>query len=278
VGRNGKSFVLHGAVQTETEKRTVIALAALAAGVGTGQIDGLDLHVAPAFAPIAAKRVEHMLNKFVNHISTGWDPLRYARLSVSGGVAKSPLKVTGTVIDPRAPAEAAQLIKEVYPSANPVDVSGILLRKPLYRPVRRWRRRADAAPVPVLKTEVAAASDSAAIARPAGSPKLGAGGSGNLHVKIGLANSHSPSAKLSTMRPPELGGRGAKPGAKDSPAVSVKTYTVQAGDTIYGITHKYGRDISNWHELWNANRRSIHKPGSIASGTKLTLPAGWKAP
>ncbi len=242
VGRNGKSLVLHGKVQTEAEKRAILASAAFAAGTQPGLIDGSDLRVAPAYTPISAARVQHMLNKFVNRASTGWDPLRYARLSVSGGSGKNALKVTGTISDRRASAEIVQLIKEVYPSANPADVSGLVLRpiarRPV-RPVRRWRRRAESAPG---------------------------------HEPTKLAADDQPEALMA--QPP------GKPTRRDeghdrSPAA---TYTVRPGDTIYGITHKYGQVRSQWRELWDANRRTVHKPGSIPSGTKLTLPASWKAP
>ena len=54
---------------------------------------------------------------------------------------------TGTVRDRRAAAEVVQLIKDVYPSANAVDVSGLIVRPFIIRrPVRRWRRRAAAGP------------------------------------------------------------------------------------------------------------------------------------
>jgi len=239
VGRNGKTFVLHGAVQTDAEKRATLALAALAAGTQPGLVDGSDLRVAPKYSQISAARVEHMLHKFVNRVSTGRDPLRYARLSVTGGAAKTPLKVAGTVIDSRAAPEIVQLIKDVYPSANPVDVSGLKLRWIYRRPVRRWRRRADA-------------------------------GSG-----FGQENLTGLDVPKSSLKKP---ANVAQPGDRSRGKAPAKMYTVRPGDTIYGITHRYGLEASKWHELWNANRTTIHKPGSIPSGTILTLPAGWKEP
>jgi nucleoid-associated protein YgaU len=240
VGCNGETFVLHGKVQTDAEKRTVLASAAFAAGTQPGKIDGSDLQIAPANAPISAARVEHMLHKFVNRVSTGWDPLRYAQVSVSGGVANKPLKVTGTIRDRRAATEIVQLIKDVYPSANAVDVSGLVVRPYIIRrPVRRWRRRANAGPGIERQTREVVKPPVTSGARPTSHPKT------KVDANIEL---------------------------------QIATYTVKRGDTIYGITHKYGRETSKWHDLWEANRRAIHRPGSIPSGTKLTLPAGWKAP
>ena len=78
VGRNGKSFVLHGTVQTDAEKRLSLAAAALAAGTNPGLVDGSDLRVKQSYTRVGAKRVEHMLHMFVRVRTRNTDPLRNA--------------------------------------------------------------------------------------------------------------------------------------------------------------------------------------------------------
>ena len=58
--------------------------------------------------------------------------------------------------------------------------------------------------------------------------------------------------------------------------LSAKTYTVQPGDTILAITHKFGRNDAQWKQLLQSNRRAIRRPDSITAGAVLKLPAGWK--
>jgi nucleoid-associated protein YgaU len=67
-----------------------------------------------------------MLHLFVKGLGRNRsDPLYDANLAVTGGKDAEPLKVTGTCLSPKAGAEIAQLVREVYPSANKVDVSGL---------------------------------------------------------------------------------------------------------------------------------------------------------
>jgi nucleoid-associated protein YgaU len=141
----GDKIALVGGVQSDAEKAVTVTAAAYAAGVQPAGIDGSRLSVKLAPGPVGAARVEHMLHIYVNALGRGSrDPLHGAVFAVAGGAAKRPLKVVGTCLSPNAPQELVRLVKEVYPSANAVDVSGMAVRGAARRPagaVRRARPR-----------------------------------------------------------------------------------------------------------------------------------------
>jgi LysM repeat protein len=56
-------------------------------------------------------------------------------------------------------------------------------------------------------------------------------------------------------------------------AVSGRTYTVQAGDTLSSISLKVLGSRSRWQEIYNANRDQLPKPESLHIGQVLKLPA-----
>jgi LysM repeat protein len=51
------------------------------------------------------------------------------------------------------------------------------------------------------------------------------------------------------------------------------TYTVQAGDTLYGIAQQYYGDGKYWAGLYQANRSTISNPNQIDVGQVLAIPS-----
>lgn len=61
-------------------------------------------------------------------------------------------------------------------------------------------------------------------------------------------------------------------------AAAARTYTVQAGNTLSGITQRfYGQD-ANWRSLYAANESTISNPNMIYVGEELRLPRHLPAP
>ena len=66
-----------------------------------------------------------------------------------------------------------------------------------------------------------------------------------------------------------------------STAQTAATYTVQRGDTLYGIAARCYGHGDYWHGLYRANKSKIGDPNLIYSGQKLTIPprhevcGGW---
>jgi LysM repeat protein len=55
-------------------------------------------------------------------------------------------------------------------------------------------------------------------------------------------------------------------------APSARSYTVQAGDTLYGIAKRYYGHGRYWHGLYRANQSEISDPNLIYAGQVLTIP------
>jgi LysM repeat protein len=55
-------------------------------------------------------------------------------------------------------------------------------------------------------------------------------------------------------------------------AAEQTTYTVQPGDTLWGISVSYG--FSSWETLYEANKSRIANPQSLVIGTVLVIPGG----
>jgi len=57
-----------------------------------------------------------------------------------------------------------------------------------------------------------------------------------------------------------------------------KFYTIVEGDTLSKITHRHGKESSNWRDLYDVpeNRPVIgNKPGYLEPGAKLIIPDNW---
>ncbi len=237
VDRVGDRLVLTGTVHTDAEKSIIVAAATYAAMAKPGEIDVSNLKMSRTYHPVAAKRVEYMLRLFVNKLGrSSSDPLWNASISVSGGEDSRPLIVTGNCTDPTARMEIVRLVKTVYPSANRVDTSRLVVRPGAVRPTSPQLRWANVELPPAIKHEIAPAPRVVEVVRPTTKGD---------QVYINL---------------------------------STKTYTVQPGDTIFAITHKYGRGRSEWQDLWQSNREALQRPDSIMAGMVLKLPPGWKSP
>ena len=240
VVRTGDRLALKGVVQTEAERGITMAAAAYAARLPDAAIDGSGLKIKKSFAKVAAKRVEHMLRLVINRLGpASVDPLRAATISVTGGSNGFPLVVAGTCANRGAGPEVARLVKEVYPSAAPVDTSGLIV-------TARSARQDHGT---TLGNSIGPAVDRAEASPP---------------------RSHVAAATRRSVASPQ--------GDQVYINLSTKTYTVQPGDTILAITQKYGRDARQWQQLWQTNKTALHRPNAISAGTILKLPPGWKSP
>lgn len=57
-----------------------------------------------------------------------------------------------------------------------------------------------------------------------------------------------------------------------SPALPVKTYVVQKGDTLKSIAQMFYNDVSKWNVIYNANKKAIGEGGTLVPGVKLVIP------
>jgi LysM repeat protein len=55
---------------------------------------------------------------------------------------------------------------------------------------------------------------------------------------------------------------------------AARTYTVQPGDTLYGISQRYWGNGKYWPALYQANRSKISDPNLIYVGQVVTIPSG----
>ena len=69
-----------------------------------------------------------------------------------------------------------------------------------------------------------------------------------------------------------------RPGAQShatpsaQPAASMKTYTVQPGDTLSGIAKRLLGNANDYMEIFNANRDQLSDPDKIKPGQVLKIP------
>jgi len=72
---------------------------------------------------------------------------------------------------------------------------------------------------------------------------------------------------------PPAGGK--QPGGRDevlTPEGGGRTYVVQKGDTLYGLSRKFYNDPSKWKKIWEANKTRIPNKDKLPVGTKLIIP------
>src|SRR6202044_2800635 len=55
---------------------------------------------------------------------------------------------------------------------------------------------------------------------------------------------------------------------------AARSYTVQPGDTLYGISQRYWGNGKYWPALYQANRSKISDPNLIYAGQVVTIPSG----
>jgi peptidoglycan DL-endopeptidase CwlO len=55
---------------------------------------------------------------------------------------------------------------------------------------------------------------------------------------------------------------------------AARSYTVQPGDTLYGISQRYWGNGKYWPALYQANRSKISDPNLIYAGQEVTIPSG----
>ena len=60
---------------------------------------------------------------------------------------------------------------------------------------------------------------------------------------------------------------------KPTTLAKATTYTVQPGDTLYGIAEQFYHD-ADWTRIWDANKASISTPNLIYPGQQLVIPDG----
>lgn len=83
----------------------------------------------------------------------------------------------------------------------------------------------------------------------------------------GLMNTTNDSSKPSTStRPVE------STPAKTTPTVSTRYYTIQKGDTLWGIAVKYYGNGSQYTKIYNANKSIIKNADLIYPGQKIVIP------
>lgn len=63
------------------------------------------------------------------------------------------------------------------------------------------------------------------------------------------------------------------PSPEPSPQPDKNTYTVQPGDTLWGIADKLLGNGAFWPEIWDANKSEITNPSVIYAGQVLDIPA-----
>ena len=55
-------------------------------------------------------------------------------------------------------------------------------------------------------------------------------------------------------------------------AKSYETYTIKAGDTLWGLAVKYYKDGSKYTKIYNANKDIIKNPNKLTIGWKIKIP------
>jgi nucleoid-associated protein YgaU len=76
---------------------------------------------------------------------------------------------------------------------------------------------------------------------------------------------YTPPPKPLTIKPAD------KP-LKPSHAEHGRTYVVQKGDTLSGISKKFYNTPNRWKEIYEANKARVKSPKQLQIGTKLIIP------
>jgi LysM repeat protein len=97
-------------------------------------------------------------------------------------------------------------------------------------------------------------------------------------VRAHLDDAALPAAPAHTASTEAAGARAATTRPAKTEASARHTYTVQAGNTLSGITQRfYGKD-ANWRSLYAANESTVSDPNVIYVGEELRLPRHLPAP
>jgi len=64
----------------------------------------------------------------------------------------------------------------------------------------------------------------------------------------------------------------ATPAAKPAADAGMKTYTVEKGDTLFKIAHKFYGDGKLWPRIFDANKDKIKSSDKLVVGTVLKIP------
>jgi nucleoid-associated protein YgaU len=67
------------------------------------------------------------------------------------------------------------------------------------------------------------------------------------------------------------GSSSTDPSPQSTPT-SIRTHTVQKGDTLSEIAKTYYGDANKWHKIYEANRDVIKNPDLIYPGQTFTIP------
>ncbi|MGH7564869.1 MAG: LysM peptidoglycan-binding domain-containing protein [Gemmatimonadota bacterium] len=69
------------------------------------------------------------------------------------------------------------------------------------------------------------------------------------------------------------GSSTAGPAEKKATPAGAKTYTVEAGDSLWKISEKFYGDGNQWRRIYEANKGEIKDPDVIHPGQTFTIPA-----
>jgi len=63
-----------------------------------------------------------------------------------------------------------------------------------------------------------------------------------------------------------------QPGMPPAPSAGSQTYTMKAGDTLYGVARRFYGDGKLWTKILEANKGKIRDVSDIPIGTVLVIP------
>ena len=73
---------------------------------------------------------------------------------------------------------------------------------------------------------------------------------------------------------PAVDANAVDPGVADADQASeFQTYTVQKGDTLWKISHKFYGSGKEWRKIYQANQTTISDPNKVKAGSQIRIPA-----